>query len=141
VVDIWEDWIVFPPEFTAELRTRLDGATQADLKQPKEEESGTAAAEAQSTYVSKFKAKSFQPAQDVNETATDPAGDTDDIDGAPIEDMDVDGIPIDLDAGDADDVDGIPLDHGGDSDVDGEPIEDVDGLPMDADDDVDGIPM
>ena len=138
VVDIWEDWIVFPPEFTAELRTRLDGATQADLKQPKEEESGTAAAEAQSTYVSKFKAKSFQPAQDVNETATDPADDTDDIDGAPIEDMDVDGMPIDLDA---DDVDGIPLDHGGDSDVDGEPIEDVDGLPMDADDDVDGIPM
>ena len=26
VVDIWEDWIVFPPDFTAELRQRLEGA-------------------------------------------------------------------------------------------------------------------
>lgn len=139
VIDIWEDWIVFSPEFTAELRARLDGATQADLNQPKEEDTGVAEAEAQSSYVSKFKAKSFQPAQDVNETATGVTDDTDDLDGAPIEEMDVDGVPIDLDADDVDDLDGVPVDDN--EDVDGEPMEDVDGLPMDADDDVDGVPI
>jgi len=141
VVDIWEDWIVFPPEFTTELRARLDGATQADLNQPKTEDAGVAAAEAQSSYVSKFKAKSFQPAQDVNEAASGPTDDTDDLDGAPIEDMDVDGVPIDSDVDGApfdDDIDGVPLDHSEDPDVDGEPMEDIDGLPMDADD-VDGV--
>ncbi|OJA13067.1 hypothetical protein AZE42_01902 [Rhizopogon vesiculosus] len=139
VIDIWEDWIVFPPDFTAELRARLDGATQADLNEPQAEDAGVAAAEAQSSYVSKFKAKSFQPAQDVNEAAASSIDD--DLDGAPIEDMDVDGVPIDIDADDADDVDGVPLDHSGDPDVDGEPMEDLDGLPMDADDDVDGVPI
>ncbi|OAX41078.1 hypothetical protein K503DRAFT_547839 [Rhizopogon vinicolor AM-OR11-026] len=139
VIDIWEDWIVFPPDFTAELRARLDGATQADLNEPQAEDAGVAAAEAQSSYVSKFKAKSFQPAQDVNEAAASPTDD--DLDGAPMEDMDVDGVPIDLDADDADDVDGVPLDHNGDPDVDGEPMEDLDGLPMDTDDDVDGVPI
>ncbi|KAG1734693.1 uncharacterized protein EDB91DRAFT_582463 [Suillus paluster] len=141
VVDIWEDWIVFPPDFTAELRARLDGATQADLNQPKAEDVGIAAAEAQSSYVSKFKAKSFQPAQDV--AAPGSADDTDDLDGAPIEDMDVDGEPIDVDVDGApldDDVDGVPLDHSEDPDVDGEPMEDLDGMSMDADD-VDGVPL
>jgi U2-associated protein SR140 len=141
VIDIWEDWIVFPPDFTAELRARLDGATQADLNQPKAEDADVATAEAQSSYVSKFKAKSFQPAQDVSEAAAGPTDDTDDLDGALIEDMDVDGVPIDLDGDDADDVDGVPLDHS--ADIDGEPMEDIDGLPMDADDDddVDGVPL
>ncbi|KAG1737688.1 hypothetical protein EDB19DRAFT_1895829 [Suillus lakei] len=140
VVDIWEDWIVFPPDFTAELRARLDGTTQADLNGPKaEDDASVAAAEAQSSYVSKFKAKSFQPAQEVTKTA--PGDDVDDLDGAPIEDMDVDGEPLDVDGTPLDDdVDGIPLDHSEDPDVDGEPMEDIDGSPMDADD-VDGLPL
>ncbi|KAG0706159.1 hypothetical protein DFH29DRAFT_846703 [Suillus ampliporus] len=141
IVDIWEDWIVFPPDFTAELRARLDGATQADLNQPQAEDASITAAEAQSSYVSKFKAKSFQPAQDISKAAPSPADDTDDLDGAPIGDMDVDGEPIDVDGAPLDDdVDGVPLDHSEDPDVDGEPMEDLDGLPMDTDD-VDGVPL
>ncbi|KAG2119581.1 uncharacterized protein F5147DRAFT_664710 [Suillus discolor] len=145
VVDIWEDWIVFAPDFTAELRARLDGTTQADLNKPKaEDDASVAAAEAQSSYVSKFKAKSFQPAQEITETTPDVADDTNDLDGEPIEDMDVDGEPLDVDGTPLDDdVDGVPLDHGEDPDVDGEPMEDIDGSPIDADDvdDVDGIPL
>ncbi|KAG1897972.1 uncharacterized protein F5891DRAFT_1165122 [Suillus fuscotomentosus] len=120
VVDIWEDWIVFAPDFTAELP------------------------EAQSSYVSKFKAKSFQPAQEITETTPDVADDTNDLDGEPIEDMDVDGEPLDVDGTPLDDdIDGVPLDHGEDPDVDGEPMEDIDGSPIDADDvdDVDGVPL
>lgn len=142
VVDIWEDWIVFPPDFTAELRARLDGTTRADLNEPKaEDDASVAAAKAQSSYVSKFKAKSFQPAQEVIKVAPDVIDDADDLDGAPIEDMDVDGEPLDVDGTPLDDdVDGVPLDHGEDPDVDGEPMEDIDGSPMDADD-VDGVPL
>ncbi|KAH7888538.1 hypothetical protein F5I97DRAFT_711635 [Phlebopus sp. FC_14] len=152
VVDIWEDWIVFPPEFTSELRMRLDGTTHAEVKPDKEEDSTGATSEAQSAYVSKFKAKSFQPAQDATMAAVTPTqepanegDDRDDLDGDPIDEMDVDGIPLDQD------VDGLPLDQ----DVDGVPLDDVDGAPLgdkvggedDADmdgeplDDVDGVPL
>ncbi|KAG2368097.1 hypothetical protein BDR07DRAFT_1391851 [Suillus spraguei] len=144
VVDIWEDWIVFSPDFTAELRARLDGTTQADLNEPKTEDNASiAAAEAQSSYVSKFKAKSFQPAQELTKAVPDVADEANDLDGAPIEDMDVDGEPLDVDGTPLDDdVDGVPLDHSEDPDVDGEPMEDIDGSPMDADDDdVDGVPI
>lgn len=142
VVDIWEDWIVFSPDFTAELRARLDGTTRADLNEPKaEDDASVAAAKAQSSYVSKFKVKSFQPAQEVTKATPSIADDTNDLDGAPIEDMDVDGEPLDVDGIPLDDdVDGVPLDHGEDFDVDGEPMEDIDGSPMDADD-VDGVPL
>lgn len=149
VVDIWEDWIVFPPDFTAELRARLDGTTQADLNEPKaDDDASVDAAQAQSSYVSKFKAKSFQPAQEVTKETPSFAEDADDLDGAPIEDMDVDGEPLDVDGEPLDvdgtplddDVDGVPLDQSEDPDVDGEPMEDIDGSPMDADD-VDGVPL
>ncbi|KAL4074175.1 hypothetical protein J3A83DRAFT_4234125 [Scleroderma citrinum] len=153
VVDIWEDWIVFPPEFTSELRARLDGTTHAEAKPSKDENNADTISKAEAQYVSKFKSKSFQPAQDAT-TSTAPsqhslADKEDDIDGAPIEEMDVDGVPLE------EDVDGIPLDE----DVDGIPLcKEVDGIPLQDDtklnhnaensdvdgepmDDVDGVPL
>lgn len=136
VVDIWEDWIVFPPEFTTELRARLDGTTHAELQVDQQDEHGGATTEAQSAYASRFKAKSFQPAQEpAPSTPQVDQKDVNDVDGMPIEEMDVDGVPLDQD------VDGVPLDE----DVDGEPL-DVDGIPIaggpEADDaDLDGEPM
>ncbi|KAF8844644.1 hypothetical protein BDN67DRAFT_962567 [Paxillus ammoniavirescens] len=149
VVDIWEDWIVFPPEFTSELRARLDGTAHAELKASNEDEDSGTALEAQSAYASRFKAKSFQPAQEpVASTPLDTHKDEDDLDGAPIEEMDVDGVPFEQDVDGValdDDVDGAPLDE----DVDGIPLDgsgsevegvDVDGEPM-VEDDVDGEPL
>lgn len=137
VVDIWEDWIVFPPEFTAELRARLEGSVVAETK-PHEEVKMTEVT--QSTPITfKFKASSFKPAEEVakeselasvdsdeGEQMDLGSDDEDEVDGAPMAADDVDGEPID-------DVDGVPLD-----DVDGAPLDDVDGMPMD---DIDGEPI
>lgn len=130
VVDIWDDWIVFPSDFTSELRARLDGASIEGGDQPEPEEKANPVTTAPQVTVSRFKASSFQPAQEVPEPSNvgpseDKAMDGDDLDGEPIEE-DVDGEPLN------DDVDGEPID------VDGEPI-DVDGEPMD--DNVDGSPI
>ena len=139
VVDIWEDWIVFPPEFTNELRARLDGTGHAELKADQQDDSGGVMAEAESAYASRFKAKSFQPAQEPAPCVPqETPKDGEDVDGVPIEEMDVDGLPLD------EDVDGVPLDE----DVDGVSLADgpeaddadVDGEPM-AEDDVDGVPL
>ncbi|KAF8441454.1 hypothetical protein L210DRAFT_997820 [Boletus edulis BED1] len=146
VVDIWEDWIVFSLEFTTELRARLDGTTHAELKAGQETENGDATSEAHSAYASRFKAKSFQPAQEPAPSAPQVVDDKD-VDGVSIEEMDVDGVPLDQDVDGVlfdEDVDGNPLDE----DVDGIPMEggpetddaDVDGEPM-AEDDVDGVPL
>jgi len=138
VVDIWEDWIVFAPDFTAELRARLDGAALMDTEPKNEETAGGVAAEKSQAFASRFKASSFQPAQAVSEPAGASADamndgepmdqDGDDLDGELVED-DVDGEPLN------DDVDGDPID-----DVDGEPMDEsgLDGEPMD--DDIDGAP-
>lgn len=146
VVDIWEDWIVFSPEFTNELRARLDGTALAELRADQQDENDGATLEAQSAYASRFKAKSFQPAQEpVLPVPQVVQKNGDDVDGAPIEEMDVDGVPLDQD------VDGVPLDEDVDAvpldqDVDGIPLGpeaddvDVDGEPM-AEDDVDGVPL
>ena len=40
VVDVWEDWIVFPPEFTAGLRGRLEGMAVPEEEARTEEEAG-----------------------------------------------------------------------------------------------------
>jgi U2-associated protein SR140 len=146
VIDVWEDWIVFAPDFTAELRARLDGASVTDAKPRNEEVTGDNVAESSQAFASRFKASSFQPAQEPAVTARaegSVAGEdgepmdqgSDDLDGEPVED-DVDGEPLN-------DVDGEPL-----NDVDGDPIDDVDGEPMDEDgldgepmdDDIDGAP-
>ncbi|KAF7981889.1 hypothetical protein HWV62_31469 [Athelia sp. TMB] len=136
VVDIWDDWIVFPPDFTAELRARLDGASLLDETPQVNETPAGAVQENTQVMLSKFKASSFQPASLVTEahpiiTTGTSSGEAmvEDLDGEPVED-DVDGEPLD------DDVDGEPLDN-----VDGKPMgNDVDGEPMD-DEDLDGEPM
>jgi U2-associated protein SR140 len=137
VVDIWEDWIVFPPDFTAELRMRLNGETNTQMEAPMEEKANETQ-EFVPKAVSRFKPSSFQPAPAVSEpeAAGRPAGGDDDgepmdedIDGEPV--SDVDGEPIN------DDVDGVPIDD----DMDGLPLNDVDGVPMGDDDDIDGAPL
>ena len=58
-------------------------------------------------------------------------GITNNIDGIPIEDDDIDGVPID-------DIDGVPIDN---ESIDGVPIDDIDdidGIPLD---DIDGVPI
>ncbi|TFK44403.1 hypothetical protein BDQ12DRAFT_672925 [Crucibulum laeve] len=150
VVDIWEDWIVFPPDFTAELRQRLEGAAVA----PEEEkplEKAESHSDTAEKHASRFKASSFQPATEAvvnahNSSDGEPmdVSDAEDegikVDGEPIDDVDgvpvddVDGVPIDdVDGVLVDDVDGMPVD-----DVDGIPIDDMDGVPID---DVDGDPV
>jgi U2-associated protein SR140 len=145
VVDIWEDWIVFPLDFTSELRRRLEGAVSAA------DEAEQAEAErllpTKELNPSRFKTSSFKLATEseplepsVRNTESDgepmdvsgDEADRGDVDGKPVEDIDVDGVPVeDID------VDGVPVE---DVDVDGVPVEDVDldGLPVD---DVDGVPV
>lgn len=135
VVDIWEDWIVFSPEFTWELRARLDSTTYTEAKPSKPDDDTDLMEKVEAEYTSKFKAKSFQPAQDptalVIAPQMVPADDKeDDVDGAPIGAMDVDGVPLE------EDVDGIPLEE----DLDGVPLmEDVGGASLDGD--IDGVPI
>ncbi|KAJ7772581.1 hypothetical protein DFH07DRAFT_733862 [Mycena maculata] len=139
VVDIWEDWIVFPPDFTTELRTRLEGTTAEE--EQKSEETVELVKEDTVVAPSRFKTSTFQLATepvDAVPSDVDLDGEIiDDVDGEPVED-DVDGEPVEDDVDGEpveDDVDGAPMD-----DVDGMPLEDVDGMPM-VDDDLDGAPM
>jgi U2-associated protein SR140 len=136
VVDVWEDWIVFAPDFTAELRARLDGVAMVDAEPKNEEVTEGEVKERSQAFASRFKSSSFQPALAVPKSAagagTSAGGSTAGDDGEPMDqDSDnVDGEPVE------DDVDGEPLNN----DVDGEPIDDVDGEPMD-ESGVDGEPM
>jgi U2-associated protein SR140 len=150
VVDIWEDWIVFPPDFTAQLRRRLEGAKA--LEESVDQEEPTAQT-TKTGFVSRFKSSTFQLAvEPVTSTFDDgdpmdvssEEGDKDlvDIDGDPVVDEDqlkngesidenIDGDPI------GEDLDGEPIAE----DVDGEPLGDdldIDGIPVD--DDIDGVP-
>ncbi|KAH7108043.1 hypothetical protein BKA62DRAFT_630129 [Auriculariales sp. MPI-PUGE-AT-0066] len=121
VVEVWEDWIVFPPEFTAELRMRLDGVT-SDLGKTAEVVETVEVAPVEPATEPKFRSSAFRPVMIQESIAATAA---DDVDGAPLDD--VDGEPMD-------DVDGVPMD-----DVDGEPMDDLDGAPLD--DDLDGAPL
>jgi U2-associated protein SR140 len=142
VLDIWEDWIVFPPDFTLHLRRRIEGQVQEEALEV--EEAPVEVEEPTPAPVSRFKTSSFKPAElaelpkttavqdDGGETPMDTESDVDgeplgDIDGEPLEN--IDGEPMD-------DIDGAPLDD----DIDGAPLEDdVDGAPLD--EDIDGAPM
>lgn len=145
ILDIWEDWIVFTPEFTKELRDRLDGKEGAGQETTEGPEGDVKDQEGHSetkVYESKFKASSFKPASE-EAHAEVPEEKNEDIDGKPVMDGldgepyggDVDGVPMD-------DVDGEPLD--GEA-LDGEPLrdEELDGEPMNdhADEELDGDPM
>ncbi|KAF8070642.1 hypothetical protein FPV67DRAFT_1561398 [Lyophyllum atratum] len=142
VVDIWEDWIVFPPDFTAELRLRLDGM----MKEAPSMKSDTASevapkSEAASTF--KLAAPEDGASSTHPEDEDEPMNVGSDVDGEPVDDVDGETID-DVDGEPVDDVDGMPLND----DIDGEPVHDIDGDPLDhnvdgtrVDDDVDGIPM
>jgi U2-associated protein SR140 len=150
VVDIWEDWIVFPPDFTSELRMRLEGTT-ATAKGDKMVEDAGQVLEHAPKVTSRFKASSFQPAQvaDVtlamNSADAEPMDeDNEGLDGEPVDDLD--GEPLDdLDGEPVDDMDGVPVEE--EDDVDGVPIDgglmedDLDGEPMEMEDDIDGTPV
>ena len=147
-MEVWETWLVFPPDFTAELRKRLDGESAEELKakrvaanvndRPKEQAA---------PVVSRFKAGAFQPAAAVETTLDGGDAAASDMDGVPMEE-DLDGEPMEDVDGEpmAEDVDGEPMAD----DLDGEPIQDdvdgeamvddIDGVPVD-DDDVDGAPI
>ena len=129
-MDIWEDWIVFPPDFTTGLRSRLEGASaEAALKPDEVSQPGQKDTE---QYVSRFKASSFQLAttpargegQHNGSEDGEPMDVSSDIDGEPADD--VDGEPVD-------DIDGVPVD-----DIDGVPVDDLDGVPVDS---MDGEPV
>ncbi|KAI0032228.1 hypothetical protein K488DRAFT_50365 [Vararia minispora EC-137] len=151
VVDIWDDWIVFPPDFTAELRQRLEGQDLVQVTLVQEEEHVEVQAEAPA--VSRFKTSSFKPAQETTEPAAagddgEPMDEGSSVDGEPVDD--VDGVPMDDVDGEpmGDDVDGEPMDgeHTDGVPIDGEPIDGtpLDGEPLDGepiDDDVDGAPI
>jgi U2-associated protein SR140 len=144
VVDIWDDWIIFPPEFTQHLRRRIEGQVQEET--PVVEEEPVVVEEPAPAPVSRFKTSSFKPAEELAEdpkttTVQDGDGETpmdisSDVDGEPLDDS-IDGEPLeDVDGEPLDDIDGIPFEN----DIDGAPLEDdVDGAPLE--EDLDGAPM
>ncbi|KAG6866724.1 hypothetical protein C0991_011383 [Blastosporella zonata] len=145
IVDIWEDWIVFPPDFTSELRLRLDGVLR---EAPAAQTAAAETAPKTEVYASRFKASTFKlatPPDDFSASLEDgePMDVASDVDGEPVDD--IDGDPVDdIDGAPVDDVDGVPLEE----DLDGEPVQDehidrpmvdVDGAPLD--ENVDGVSM
>ncbi|KAK0485775.1 hypothetical protein IW261DRAFT_1452000 [Armillaria novae-zelandiae] len=132
VLDIWDDWIVFPAEYTGELRSRLEGVAKS-ISVPSTNKSETQ--DAGPSFSSKFKTNAEQDGEPMEL----------DSDGAHGTDEDVDGEPMDaLDGEPIDDVDGEPLVDNADKspgtnvddDLDGVPLDDLDGM-----DDVDGVPL
>jgi len=152
VVDVWEDWIVFPPEYIETLKSRLEGSTkEADedrtvpagavedaplqLRLETKMEMETETAVPATKFTTKFKATGFKPAAvvpaELGPTAEKEERAESDMD---MDDSDVEKEPDDVDGEPMDDVDGEPMD-----DVDGEPMDDIDGEPLD--DDLDGVPV
>lgn len=148
VVEVWEDWIVFPPEFTAELRQRLEGAS-APLETKAEEKVNDHGGQ-KASFTSRFKQSSFKLAIDAPSMPGDVPGDggkpvdgvdddpTDDVDGIPVDDVDgepVEGVVAEFMQNDVNaelaEIDGAPADVDGEPmDIDGEPMDDLDGIPV-----------
>ena len=127
VVTVWEDWIVFSPDFIETLKSRLDGTTETKKDTGKKvgEKAGN---KGLSSTTSKFKSSSFKPAM----VELVPKASISQPDEAGEADMDMDDS--DKEVAEEDDIDGVPID-----DIDGEPI---DGEPMeDDDDDIEGVPI
>lgn len=126
IVDVWENALVFPPEYTQNLRLRLEGLTT----EPEKEESVDVEPELQvedKLHASKFKSSGFKPATALDNSIVvqeEKDEEQTDVDGMPMDDGD--GVPMD-------NIDGVPMD-----DVYDVTLDDVDGIPMD---DVDGDPM
>ncbi|KAK0212865.1 SR140 protein [Desarmillaria ectypa] len=142
VLDVWDDWIVFPAEYTGELRSRLEGVAKS-TSMPSANKGETQ--DAGPSFSSKFKTSTFHLASaDAIKGDTEQDGEPMDLDsdGARGTDEDVDGESMDA-------IDGEPMDN-----VDGEPIvdeadkspqptvdDDLDGVPLDDSYGVDGVPL
>jgi len=170
VVEVWDDWIVFPPEQTSVWKDRLEGkavAKEHTVQHVQVVQTPVA------PVVSKFKPSAFKPVMpdlpsedaeadmDLDDSDAEISAATapavagvasevvevaelvadEDLDGAPIEDVDVDGEPLeDMDGEPLDDLDGEPIN------IDGQPVEeedeeDVDGRPFEEEEDLDGAPF
>jgi U2-associated protein SR140 len=127
VVEVWEDWIVFTPDFTNDLRRRLDGkeGDERDAAQEREREREERAEE-KKAMGSKFKAAAFgavteepvakEPDEAIDEIGEDIDGENmGDIDGEDIDGEDIGGI-------DGEDIDGEHI-----GEIDGENIGGIDG--------------
>ncbi|KAG9103464.1 hypothetical protein FRC06_010572, partial [Ceratobasidium sp. 370] len=137
VVEVWEDWIVFGPDFTNDLRRRLDGKEEGEEREKANE--GREEQGEEKMIVSKFKAAAFGAVRD--EPAIEVAKediDGDDIDGENIDGDDIDGEAmggattagnIDGESIDGENIDGEDIDG---ENIDGEDIdgEDIDGQEM-----------
>ncbi|KAG8995635.1 hypothetical protein FRB94_008917 [Tulasnella sp. JGI-2019a] len=112
VVEVWEDWIVFPPDFTSELRERLDGqwgkADEGGRSAEGGAEGGADVSARRSIggaelvlMNSKFKSSSFKPAIDSAVPAKTSAGGNmeDDVDGMEVDGDDLEGeaMPMEFD--------------------------------------------
>ncbi|GAB1525526.1 hypothetical protein RhiTH_008689 [Rhizoctonia solani] len=123
VVEVWEDWIVFTPEFTSELRKRLDGK---DVGEERKEGEERVEKVEERKVVSKFKAAAFG-------AVVEPAKEAEDLDGEKVEDIDgenLDGENIDGENLDGENIDGENIDG---ENIDGEKLdgEDLDGEHLD----------
>lgn len=135
VVEVWEDSIVFTPEYTSELRQRLEGATAPS--ETKVDEKADWPQEQQASLTSRFKQSTFKLATDTVPVDGEAMEVESDVDGEPVDD--VDGEPVnDVDGEPLDDLDGESLVNGEPADIDGMPMDDVDGELVD---DTDGIPI
>uniref|UniRef100_A0A8C1V5A2 U2 snRNP-associated SURP motif-containing protein n=1 Tax=Cyprinus carpio TaxID=7962 RepID=A0A8C1V5A2_CYPCA len=98
----WEDWAVYPDPFLIKLQNIFLGLVSLDSEK--------------------------EPADLLPEQPEK----SEDIDGAPIVEEELDGAPLD-------DVDGMPIDG---AQIDGAPLDDLDGMPIKGtDDDLDGVPL
>ncbi len=114
VIDIWEDWIVFPPEFTQHLRRRIEGHVELPKATTAQDDGGETPMDMESDV-------DGQSLDDIDgEPLENIDGEPmDDLDGTPLDD-DIDGAPME------DDIDGAPLD----GNIDGAPMRDIDEEPI-----------
>lgn len=112
VVEVWEDWIVFPPDFTGELRQRLDGrwgkantsgaggAGGAATGDGDGEETGVGGSTVTSAATNfKFKSSSFKPAMEPVIVEAPPGVVEDDVDGMEVDGDDLEGEAMPMDFG------------------------------------------
>ncbi|XP_016150549.1 U2 snRNP-associated SURP motif-containing protein-like isoform X4 [Sinocyclocheilus grahami] len=98
----WEDWAVYPDPFLIKLQNIFLGLVSLDSE------------------------------KDTADLLPEQPERSEDVDGAPIVEEELDGAPFD-------DVDGMPIDG---APIDGAPLEDLDGMPIKGtDDDLDGVPL
>lgn len=134
VVEVWEDWIVFGPEFTGDLRRRLDGKEEEGGNGERGKDGEGKEREEKKVVGTKFKAAAFGAV--VDEPVVVQA---ENLDGENLDGEDLDGENMDGDNIDGDNIDGENIDG---DDIDGENLDGEDIAPKDIDgEDIDGAQM